>query len=994
MKNTSALVAGLLTVGRCSLYGICAVLSAYASTAQAVTLNFEDRQPPITLLNQYSNSGVTFNGPQLLDYSQTPGFAHSGTRAIELCFAIEFCTTPLNVSFTTGQRRVRLWVGTSFPLSQPSTVVLQARDQNNVLVGQASTVLGPSNAAIPVQSPLAINAHSPSIRKLVLMFTAGPTGPAFNNGLVVDDLEFDNVGNPPVCGTTQSPTVSLSQPPNGETVNVNEFLLQGTVTTAVPLDEATLIVAGPGSTKSSDLLGASIMSQTGGPFGSTWMDGFLAPGTNTVTVRVKNCHGTGQRSRTVVFSPIISGTRFKLLGIEITQATQDLRNSVPLVADKPTMVRLYLAVTGPTTSIAGVSGAITAAHPGGATLPNLQSVNTITVDSSQDTSSKRLDLTASLNFVLPPNWTASATLHFSLSQLYIQSFQSNLPCDACENLDEIGAPRYVVFRPTRPLNLVLVPYEYSISGTPTPDILFTPMGALQWLNNVYPVSGSFPTDGSGIRLLRYLPTRTTGKNLHNDDDGGDFLDDLQDILNGLQEQAGSNWPADVHIFAMTPCGCGGRGFVPGSAAYGDTWAVENGPVPSTNFESYGAIWAQEIAHNFGRNHAGNSHNEQPPPDLAFPYPHGSIGEPGLAISTEWWNGAPFLIAPGVPTASGPYAHAHDFMSYGSVNDLAEHTYSWVSPYSYGALFRSFEVLSQARVAAPARVEKLVVAGRINMDGAATFRPFHLVTTAFSSSAGDVGEYTIELVDAEGRTLGSHRFNVAHITGLSAMSFSEFVLWKPGTRLVVLKGKSGVLARRAVSPHKPWVRVTSPKGGETWRGKATVTWEAGDEDNDPLSFTVLYNNGVDEIWLPIANGITGLSASLDTAMLPGSTRARVRVRVSDGVNTAEADSAAFTVPDKPPQIAILTPINGQVLAPGSVTELVAAAYDPEDGMLPGSSLTWTSDRDGHLGHGQRLSVSKALSRGPHLLTVTAVDRQGRAATARVNVVVGRERLRAE
>src|SRR5262249_53957670 len=139
-------------------------------------------------------------------------------------------------------------------------------------------------------------------------------------------------------------------------------------------------------------------------------------------------HGTAETSRTVVYSPIVSGTRFKLLGIEITQATQDLRDSVPLVANKPTMVRVYLAVTGPTTSIAGVSGVITATHPGGATLPNLHSVNTITVGASQDTISKRLDLTTSLNFVLPASSTASATLHFSLSQLFIQSSQSNLPC--------------------------------------------------------------------------------------------------------------------------------------------------------------------------------------------------------------------------------------------------------------------------------------------------------------------------------------------------------------------------------------------------------------------------------------------------------------------------------------------------------------------------------------------------------------------------------------
>src|SRR5438046_9845013 len=35
------------------------------------------------------------------------------------------------------------------------------------------------------------------------------------------------------------------------------------------------------------------------------------------------------------------------------------------------------------------------------------------------------------------------------------------------------------------------------------------------------------------------------------------------------------------------------------------------------------------------------------------------------------------------------------MSYGSVNDLAEHTFGWVSPYTYGALFQSFPGTSPA-----------------------------------------------------------------------------------------------------------------------------------------------------------------------------------------------------------------------------------------------------------------------------------------------------------
>ena len=86
-------------------------------------------------------------------------------------------------------------------------------------------------------------------------------------------------------------------------------------------------------------------------------------------------------------------------------------------------------------------------------------------------------------------------------------------------------------------------------------------------------------------------------------------------------------------------------------------------------------------------------------------------------------------------------------------------------------------------------------------------------------------------------------------------------------------------------------------------------------------------------------------------------------------------------------------NGQVLAPDSAIQLLGSAYDPEDGMLPGTSLTWTSDRACCLGNGQRLDV-KTLPSGPNLITLTAMDSQGRSATARVNVVVGRERFNAQ
>ena len=71
-----------------------------ASRTEAAVIDFENLQP-MTVQAQYADLGVTFNGPRLFDYSST-GIARSGSKAIELCFAIEFCTAPLVVNFTAG----------------------------------------------------------------------------------------------------------------------------------------------------------------------------------------------------------------------------------------------------------------------------------------------------------------------------------------------------------------------------------------------------------------------------------------------------------------------------------------------------------------------------------------------------------------------------------------------------------------------------------------------------------------------------------------------------------------------------------------------------------------------------------------------------------------------------------------------------------------------------------------------------------------------------
>jgi hypothetical protein len=135
----------------------------------------------------------------------------------------------------------------------------------------------------------------------------------------------------------------------------------------------------------------------------------------------------------------------------------------------------------------------------------------------------------------------------------------------------------------------------------------------------------------------------------------------------------------------------------------------------------------------------------------------------------------------------------------------------------------------------------------------------------------------------------------------------------------------------------------------------------------------------------------MRSKIDTALIPGSAKGRIRVRVTDGVNTAEAETERpFRVEEKKPLVAILSPRPGQVVAPESETEFIGAGYDVQNGMLPSSSLTWSSNRDGLLGEGQKLRAKK-LSRGMHVVTLTAADRNGNSTSTTVRIVVGRDRF---
>jgi hypothetical protein len=200
-----------------------------------------------------------------------------------------------------------------------------------------------------------------------------------------------------------------------------------------------------------------------------------------------------------------------------------------------------------------------------------------------------------------------------------------------------------------------------------------------------------------------------------------------------------------------------------------------------------------------------------------------------------------------------------------------------------------------------------------------------------------------------------------------------------------------LASRAVTEHVPFVHVDSPNGGETWAcGTQTIAWHAEDPDGDTLYFLIQASGDDGATWTTLAADVGGRSFSFDTALLPGGDQIRIRVVGTDGLRTMWDESdAPFTVVRKAPKVTIDTPESGSHFLPGDVVVLSGYAYDPEDGPLAPSALSWASDANGPLGVGSR-KVLDTLSPGWHVITLTATDSDALTKAVSVRIFIGKVR----
>jgi hypothetical protein len=641
----------------------------------------------------------------------------------------------------------------------------------------------------------------------------------------------------------------------------------------------------------------------------------------------------------------------------VTQASQNLAHQAPLIADKMTVVRVYIR------SDNGVFANVSAKLHGkrnGAPLPASPRLprRAIPARPTSITSAMRNNLDDGFLFMLPNSWTRGGQVTFEVE---INDDRAIAERDYANNVLATA----VTFHPTPPLMMWLVRIHYTNAGanlTPTWNDFWP---AHDWMHGVYPVHHIAVRDGGVERFDGALTTVAGMMELLNDLWRRDFF-----TFEGVAGDEDTIWYGLVHQNVnMARTGMNYASSVELAIGEADPlWGGFN--------------MAHEIGHALARQHinCGGPANIDP----AYPYNPAWIAD-GTPLGYYGFNTRFTAVVD--PTG------AADFMSYCWGPPFAGGGPPWVSDYTYRELWNrirnNFSLSAQSSVVAAQSQETLAVTGLINTATlTATLDHFYRTSDTQIAYEPGAGPFRLLFEDSMGAPLFSHAFDVdkgeAEESDLGR--FAAALPFPAQTARIVLKHEQTTLVIIPVSAHAPQVTLLAPNGGEVITETVELAWVGVDADGDSLRYMVQYSPDQGMSWRSVAVDLDAASFTLDTRHLPGSAQALIRVVASDGLNTGQDTSDAFfMVATKPPDLYLIQPQPGAPITPDAPLVLVGYGIDPEDGPLDDAALTWSSDRDGPLGAGATLIVP-SLSPGEHTITLTGADKDGNETSVSATILV--------
>lgn len=671
---------------------------------------------------------------------------------------------------------------------------------------------------------------------------------------------------------------------------------------------------------------------------------------------------TRRPTNTPTATPIVHGDLY-IEAIEVNQAIQNLNNDSPLIADKATVIRVYVR-RDPGPEIDNVDVRLTVTNPDGTVVqvsPDPRYA-TVTAESNEPVGGlepivfERLDLTETVVF-----WWAGSGEGPVTFEAEVNPTRRILEPNYTNNKERVTRMLHEV-----PLHLAYVTMQYEVNGqtlTTGPNFLNRPMA---YLLKTYPIS---------TIILHPRGTHQWSQSLLTMDELMELWDRMWwwDLLSEEPDE-NTIWLAGIH--PNVPLG-----------RYGG-FGHDERAIAKLGIAGAGELVAHEIGHAMGRRHIlcpTTGPNQPIGIDFGYPYNSHHIAD-GSATGYFGFDvlGSEIIFP----------EDAADFMSYCSTVQGMRR--AWVSDYTYRAIFTwlrdNFDtpLVTSATTGKSRAAHTYAISGLVDTSTmSTTINSILEIEQAPMATAPMTGTYRVLLEDAEGVIVGEQFFepqtDIDEIDNTQAPFALTVAASARPARISIHHGDQQ-LAEHTASDNAPIVTLLSPSGGAIYSDTLTVTWEGTDLDGDSLRYFVQLSIDNGATWQAVAVDLSATSVTLDLTTVAGTEEAWIRVLASDGVNMGMATmEEPFSVTTKAPTALLIFPEEGAVLSPSQPQLLQATAFDPEDGALAAEHFSWHSDLDGPLGQGRSLFAN--LSAGEQTLTLTVEDADGNTTTQTVRIFVG-------
>lgn len=571
----------------------------------------------------------------------------------------------------------------------------------------------------------------------------------------------------------------------------------------------------------------------------------------------------------------------RITGMEITQGIQNASNSLPLVANRSTAVRVSLdtdlnEATGPVTGVLTVTVDGTEITPPG----GLRQIKEIDAPTSTDKNIE--DHTLNFELPVPSGITASSNVDFEVTINYANDTDESNNTFRVDNLIalDVENPR---------LTYVMIDYTPASTGLPNLSDIEEGVGETM-VKGVFPVIDNDPDlYGPATPLAIGFSSDFNGNNLIDTLAESSALMSLLSSIRDLTMLSGTYPLSSTYIYGWlngSPMnGFGGAGAVGGFTGYGNTTLTQ-----------YQRSYAHELGHNFGLPH----NNRTLAPDIGWDTDARMENNPPTNNTTGRVKPAALVdIMNSGPPANGTWVDASTYTFF--VNRLL---INLVLP-----LTATRQVSPVANIN-PGRGETaegvLVIQGYVSDAGNKVdlYPTLRLKAPAMLPPKRETGRFSARITTADGKRQRFFFDAGVCYEGQAALSYGFFELlvpMAPDTEVrsveVFLNETRQKMSELRASPAAK-VEILMPKAGGHLAGETTLSWKThpATGNKTEMRYHVVYSTDEGYNWTPLAANLSENQFTFDADKLPPAEvgKGMLKVYACEGLNTSTTVLKGLTI----------------------------------------------------------------------------------------------------